>query len=85
MSSNNDFMNNYFGPLSRDYCVYFYAMSIFFGFAFVFSLISMIIFFVTNYKKVNMMFIFNGLMVLLNTFLAYFVNRLLNTMCTKSI
>ena len=85
MSSINNIMDKYFGPLSRDYCIYFYAMSIFFGVVFVFSLLSSIIFIFINYKKVTLMFIVNALMVLINTFLAYFVNRLLNTMCTKSI
>jgi hypothetical protein len=31
------------------------------------------------------MFIINSLLVLSNTFLAYLANRLLNTMCVKSI
>ena len=27
----SNFMNTYFGPLGEEYCVYFYALSIFFG------------------------------------------------------
>jgi hypothetical protein len=79
------FMDQYFGPLPREYCVYFYALSILFGVMFVSSLLSIAYFMITHIKKVNIMFIINSLLVLLNTFLAYLVNRLLHTMCVKSI
>ena len=81
----NSFMNTYFGPLPRDYCVYFYFLSIIFGVMFVFSAVSIAYFMVTHFKKVNMMFVSNALLVLTNTFLAYIANRLLHTMCVKSI
>lgn len=79
------FMEQYFGPLPREYCVYFYALSIFFGFAFVMSAISIAYFMLTNIKKVNVMFIVNSMFILLNSFLVYLANRLLHTMCVKSI
>ncbi len=79
------FMETYFGPLPREYCVYFYALSIFFGFVFITTLLSLIVFMFNNHKKVNMLFIVNSFFILLNTFLAYLVNRLLHTMCIKSI
>jgi hypothetical protein len=78
-------MNSYFGPLGREYCTYFYILSIIFGVTFVLSAISILSFMVMNTKKVNMMFVVNSFFVLLNTFLAYLVNRLLNTMCVKSL
>ena len=78
-------MNKYFGPLPREYCVYFYALSVFFGFTFLFSLISMLYFVLMHMKRVNMTFIVNSSFMILNTFLAYLVNRLLHTMCVKSI
>ena len=81
----NSFMNNYFGPLPREYCVYFYFLSIIFGITFVLSTISIAYFMVMHFKKVNTMFVLNSLMVLANTFLAYIANRLLHTMCGKSI
>ena len=81
----NSFMNNYFGPLPREYCVYFYFLSIIFGITFVLSTISIAYFMVMHFKKVNTMFVLNSLMVLANTFLAYIANRLLHTMCVKSI
>lgn len=79
------FMDQYFGPLPREYCVYFYALSIFFGFTFVMTAISIAYFMLTNIKKVNVMFIVNSLFILLNSFLVYLANRLLHTMCVKSI
>ena len=78
-------MNNYFGPLPREYCVYFYILSIIFGLIFVFSAVSIAYFMIMHFKKVNTMFVINSLMVLFNTFLAYIANRLLHTMCVKSI
>ena len=78
-------MDQYFGPLPREYCVYFYALSILFGVMFVSSLLSIAYFMITHIKKVNTMFIVNSIFILLNTFLAYLVNRLLHTMCVKSI
>ena len=81
----NDFMNTYFGPLPREYCVYFYILSIIFGFLFATSIVSTAYFMIMHYKKVNMMFIINAFLAIFNTFLAYLVNRLLNTMCVKSI
>ena len=78
-------MNNYFGPLGEDYCVYFYALSIFFGIGFAISLISVISFIVFNHKKVNSTFIINTIIILLNAFFLYLSNRLLHTMCVKAL
>ena len=79
------FMNKYFGPLPREYCVYFYILSIVLGSLFVFSAISIAFFMIMHFKKVNVTFVINSVMVLLNIFLAYIANRLLHTMCVKSI
>ena len=78
-------MDKYFGPLPREYCVYFYALSIIFGVIFATSVISIAYFMITNIKKVNTMFVVNSIFILLNSFLAYIANRLLHTMCVKSI
>lgn len=78
-------MNSYFGPLPREYCVYFYFLSIIFGAMFAFSAISIAYFMIMHFKKVNAMFVSNSLLVLFNTFLAYIANRLLHTMCVKSV
>jgi hypothetical protein len=81
----NSFMNKYFGPLPREYCVYFYALSIVFGVMFVSSIVSIAYFMFTHMKKINAMFVINSIFILLNSFLAYLANRLLHTMCVKSI
>ncbi len=81
----DSFMNTYFGPLGEEYCIYFYALSIFFGIAFVLSVISVVTYMLTNVNKINMNFLIHTFFLLLNSFLAYLVNRLLHTMCMKSI
>lgn len=83
--NSSSFMNQYFGPLSREYCIYFYALSIIFGIIFAMTVLSIGYFMITHIKKINMMFIVNSSLVLLNSFLAYFANRLLYTMCIKAI
>lgn len=77
----SNFMTTYFGPLSKQYCVYFYLMSIFFFVMFVLSIIGVIYAAMSKPKQVDFMFIVNSALLLFNTWLAYFVNRLLNTMC----
>ncbi len=78
-------MDAYFGPLGKEYCVYFYVLSIIFGVTFVLSAISIGSFIVMHSKKVDSMFIANSFLILFNTFLAYLSNRLLNTMCVKTL
>ena len=78
-------LESYFGPLDKKYCIYFYLLSIFFGFVFIFTLISIIIGVVIYHKKINKSLLMHSIFVLLNSFIAYFVNRLLNTMCNRSL
>lgn len=80
-----DFMQDYFGPLGQEYCLYFYFLSIIFYILFIMSLIGVAGGIYMNYKKLNTMFVLNSSLLILNTLLAYFVNRLLNTMCMNSI
>lgn len=78
-------MTNYFGPLSREYCAYFYFMSILFFIFFILSIIGVLSAVIMKGKKMDFMFLINSSMLVLNILLAYFVNRLLNTMCNGSI
>lgn len=78
-------MSNYFGPLSKEYCMYFYLMSIFFFVIMMLGLVGVVSTIVLKPKQVNMMFFINSAMLLMNSILAYFVNRLLHTMCANSI
>lgn len=81
----DSFMNTYFGPLGEEYCVYFYALSVFFGIAFVLTLISTVTYMLMHVNKINMSFLMHTFFVLLNSFLAYLVNRLLHSMCMKAM
>jgi hypothetical protein len=81
----DNFMNEYFGPLGKEYCTYFYVLSIIFGVTFVLSAISIGSFILMHHKKVDAMFIVNSFFILFNSFLAYLVNRIMNTMCVKSL
>lgn len=78
-------MDTYFGPIGQEWCVYFYALSVIFGVMFAFSAVSIASFALMNIKKVNLMFIVNSALVLFNIFLAYLANRLLNTMCVRTL
>jgi hypothetical protein len=78
-------MSNYFGPLSKDYCMYFYLMSIFFFIIMLLGLVGVVSTIILKPKQINMMFFINSAMLLMNSVLAYFVNRLLHTMCANSI
>ena len=78
-------MNTYFGPLNKEWCIYFQILSMFFLFMFVTSAISVVILGIKNIKKLNFMLVLHAIALLGNTLLAYFVNRLLHTMCLNSI
>ena len=84
----NGFINNFFGPLNKDSCFYFLIITILFFVVLVLVLFTeiMYIFSVLFYGKKFDFTIFNkGLMVTFNIFIVYFVNRLLYTMCSRSL
>jgi hypothetical protein len=81
----NSFMQNYFGPVGREWCMYFYALSIFFFIAFILAIIGVIGGLVMKNKKIDTFFVANSAALIFNTLLAYFVNRLLHTMCINSV
>jgi hypothetical protein len=81
----SNFMNTYFGPLNKDWCIYFQILSMFFLFMFVTSAISVVVLGIKNFKKLDFMLVLHAIALLGNTLLAYFVNRLLHTMCLNSV
>ncbi len=81
----NDFMNQVFGPLGKDSCVYFYLFSIFFYSTFVLGVVGVGLYIVTKYNRLSNMHLINLGFAIVNSFLAYFVNRLLYTMCVRSV
>lgn len=78
-------MQNFFGPLDKNSCVYFLIISGIFFVLLVIAIFSQLFWLVKNYKRVNFAMVTGGIVMLFNIFLAYFVNRLLYTMCNKSL
>jgi len=84
-----DVLNTYFTPyVSKEYCTYFYILSVIFGALFGVFLISGILLILLNFRKAKFIgnpLFYNYLLFLGNSFLAYFVNRLLYSMCVNSL
>ena len=78
-------MNTFFGSLDKGACVYFLIICGLFFIGLVIILFYEVLFAVRSFDKLNFKVISNGILILFNIFLAYFVNRLLYTMCTKSL
>ena len=81
----SDFMTTYFGPLDKNSCVYFLILTMIFFALLVFTIMGELIFIVKNFKELDFRIFTSGVLLLFNSFLAYFVNRLLYTMCSKSL
>jgi len=78
-------MAMFFGPLSKQSCVYFLILSMIFFTVLVFTLLADLYFIIKNYKEMNYKFVQGGTLIGFNLFIAYFVNRLMYTMCAKSL
>jgi hypothetical protein len=80
----NDFMNYFFGPLSKEYCLYYYFLAVISAVIFALTALSFIVLIVKSKKIKGGMWLgmFN---TLLSIFIGYFVSRLLYTMCVKSL
>jgi len=81
----SDLLTNLFGPLDKSACIYFFLISIAFFIAFIFLLGSEVIYLLINSGKINLRVVTTGVIMLFNAFIAYFVNRLLYSMCSKSL
>ena len=81
----SDFMSKYFGPLDKGSCVYFLIISGIFFVLLIIAIFSQLLWMIKNYKQLNLKIVSGGIVMLFNIFLAYFVNRLLYTMCSKSL
>jgi hypothetical protein len=78
-------MATFFGPLSKQSCLYFLILSMIFFTVLVFTLLADLYFIIKNYKAMNYKFVQGGTLIGFNLFIAYFVNRLMYTMCAKSL
>ncbi len=81
----SDFMTTLFGPLNKEWCNYFLFLSMLMYVLFVIAILTEIFFLFKHYKTLDFKMILNGVLLLVNAFLAYMVNRLLYTMCVKSL
>ena len=74
-----------YGPLDKSACNYFLIISVMFFLALIILLGTEIIYILKNFGRLNFRTISSGVIILFNVFIAYFVNRLLYTMCNKSL
>ena len=81
----SDFMATYFGPLDKQSCIYFLFLTMIFFAVLIFTIIGEIMYVIRRYKEINFTVVTSGVLLLFNSFIAYFVNRLLYTMCSKSL
>jgi hypothetical protein len=79
----SDFMETVFGPLSGEYCYYFYFLSIFMFFWFMIALIGG--FAAGIVQRKGFMFFLAVAGGSLTYLLLYFVNRLMYSVCTKAL
>lgn len=78
-------LNTLFGPLGKNYCLYFYVMSAMSFSLFLLYVLYIIISVIKNPSKMNIPFVMHSLFILMYSLLGYFVNRLLYTMCVNSV
>ena len=81
---NSKFINNYFGPLPKEYCAYFYILSMCFAIYFLIILFTMFGYIFMNIKNLNFSVIIKFVFSLSSALVIYFANRLLHTMCINS-
>ena len=78
----SDYLDYFFGPLPKDYCLIFYGLSVLMGISFVIVLVYMLIELVYGAKGKSLMGVYIALLI--NYFVYYIIFRLLNTMCVQS-
>ncbi len=78
-------VSQFFGPLDKSSCVYFLVISGIFFMGLVFIILTELYFIATNYRRINLRTLTSGVIIMFNIFIAYFVNRLLYSMCNKSL
>jgi hypothetical protein len=79
----SDFMNTVFGPLSGEYCLYFFYLSIFSFFLFTITIVAGV---VTGLRRDKSFGFYVSLIgASLIYLVTYFVNRLMFSICSKSL
>lgn len=85
--SSLDFMDSYFGPLNLrpEYCLYFYYVSVIFFVMFALLTLAFLAYLFKNFRNLKANYTIHSISLLLSTFISYFVNRILYTMCVTSM
>ena len=78
-----DLMNTLFGPLSRDYCDYFFILSVFGFILLAVLLISTLLIGIT--KRKGSEFYLQTMSIAVGYAIFYFQNRLLHSMCAGTL
>jgi hypothetical protein len=79
----SDFMNTLFGPLSGEYCLYFYYLSILSFFLLAMAIVTGVI---TGLQKDKGMYFYMSILGASVAYLiSYFVNRLMYSVCSKAM
>lgn len=81
----NSYHNKVFGPLDKTACIYFYFYTAFFFVTLMLTTISSIYYLIKSPSKASLREIGFSIVMIFNIFLAYFVNRLMYTMCERSL
>ena len=77
----NEMMNYLFGPVGKEYCMYFYFLSVFAFILFILSTVSVVML----TMKGKMKDLLTSFLLVFQPFLLYFVNRLFYSMCVNSV
>jgi len=72
------------GPLDKSSCSYFLLLTLFFFVILVISIFANIFVIIKNRKSLSFSNITGGIYMIFTLFIAYFVNRLMYTVCNKS-
>jgi hypothetical protein len=72
-----------FGPIGKDACIYFYALSVISAIIFVLSF-GFLVKNIMTVGKINSTQL-HFIIIMMQSALAYFVNRVLNTMCVRTL
>ena len=78
-------LDKLFGALGKESCMYFYFLSVLSFIMLVFSILSVVIYMIKHRKSMNYSTITHMLIVSIHLLIAYFVNRVLHTICTKTL
>lgn len=81
----NGLVEMFFGPLNQNACFYFLVVGFVALFFLGMTILGFLGYMVFNFKKINAILIANVIVMSISYFLAYLVNRILYTMCVRTL